>query len=75
MIFFGSLKKLVLAEFFETELLENVTEPSRVEPFDQKLEPNTSQTEPSLGSGATLLFILSFKSSSFIDLEFQLNLV
>ena len=49
MIFFGSLKKLVLAEFFETELLENVTEPSRVEFFDQKLEPN-----PSLGLGATL---------------------
>ena len=55
MIFFGSLKKLVLAEFFETELLENVPEPSRVELFDQKLEPNPSQTEPSLGSGATLV--------------------
>ena len=54
MIFFGSLKKLVLAEFFKTELLENVPEPSRVELFDQKLEPNPSQTEPSLGSGATL---------------------
>ena len=27
---------------------------SRAELFDQKLEPNPSQTEPSLGSGATL---------------------
>ena len=49
MIFFGSLKKLALAEFFETELLENVTEPSRA--FWPKAR---AKSEPSLGSGATL---------------------
>ena len=47
-------KKLVLAEFFKYELLEKVSEPSRAKLFDQKLEPKLSQTEPSLGSGATL---------------------
>ena len=55
MIFFESLKKLVLAEFFKPELLEKLSEPSRAELFDQKLEPKPSQTEPSLGSGATLV--------------------
>ena len=48
----------MLAKIFESELFEISGEPSRAELFDQKLEPNPSQAEPSLGSGATLEFTI-----------------
>ena len=42
-------------EFSQNELFGILSEPSRAELFGQKLEPKTSQNEPSLGSDATLL--------------------
>ena len=52
---FGKSKKLVFVKFSLNELFDKLSEPSRAELFDQKLEPKTELSEPSLGSGATLL--------------------
>ena len=61
MFYFGKvLIKLVFPKFSKNELFENVSEPSRAELFDLKLEPKTELSEPSLGSGATLIAISIF---------------
>ena len=57
MIFFKILQKAHISRIFQTRAFRKTerAEPSRAELFDQKLEPKPSQTEPSLGSGATLI--------------------
>ena len=46
-------EKLGFPKFSKTSFLKNWA--SRAELFDQKLEPKTELSEPSLGSGATLI--------------------
>ena len=48
------IKKARFTRFWQTELFEKQSKPSRAELFCQKLEPKPSQTEPSLGSDTSL---------------------
>ena len=48
-------KEARFSKIFKNELFEKLSEPSRAELFDQKLEPKSELSEPSLGSGATLI--------------------
>ena len=59
MIFFKILQKARISRIFQIRAFRKT---ERAELFDQKLEPKPSQTEPSLGSGATLIFRLYLKS-------------
>ena len=50
-----------------SKLFKKAHEPSPAKLFSQKLEPNPSQAEPSLGSGATLKgILLNFSSHLFV---------
>ena len=53
------LKSSVFQKFPKTSFLKDWV--SRAQLFDQMLEPNPSQTEPSLGSGATLMNVYLVK--------------
>ena len=56
-----NFEKARFSKILKNELFEKLSEPSRAELFDQKLEPKSELSEPSLGSGATLVKA-SFKS-------------
>ena len=51
-----SEKRLVLAKLYKPSFLGKAYEPSRAELFEPKSEPSRAKNEPSLGSGATLIF-------------------
>ena len=53
--FWKNFEKARFSKILQNELFEKLSEPSRAELFDQKLEPKSELSEPSLGSGATLL--------------------
>ena len=50
-----NFEKARFSTSLQNELFEKLSEPSRAELFDQKLEPKSELSEPSLGSGATLI--------------------
>ena len=65
--FLQNFEKARFSKIFQNELFEKLSEPSRAELFDQKLEPKSELSEPSLGSGATLISIFQ-QALSFINL-------
>ena len=64
--FWKNFEKARFSKILQNELFEKLSEPSRAELFDQKLEPKTELSEPSLGSGATLVLIHIQKCQTYL---------